>query len=674
MKKFILQTDNSVASVDYKIEYKELLNSAQFDAVMQNSGPALVIAGAGTGKTRTLIYRVARLIESGVDPSSILLLTFTRRAAGEMLRRASTLLDDRCRRVEGGTFHRYCSKLLHIYADRIGYPENFTIIDTSDAMDTIHLLRGRLDAVRQTKRFPKKSTLYSIFSTSVNKMMPIPQVLENEYPQFKKHAETIQKLFDDYGNYKQTNFVMDFDDLLVHTRNLLRDNVEVRQKVAYTHKHVMVDEYQDTNSLQAELTELFSSVHNNVMAVGDDAQSIYSFRGAEPENMKQFPKRFSGTKLIKLEENYRSTQRILDLANRVLSQSKDTFEKNLYTNREKGELPGLVKAANVNDQSRFLTQMILNLREQGRELSDMAVLFRNGRDSYDLEVELNKKDIPFIKFGGQKFTEAAHVKDVLAHLKIFVNPQDTISWNRALMLMDGIGPKTAEQFFRWAQDNDDPFKPHTAPHASESYLDQLKALSELFSDLKKYEGSVPDQLKTVVEYYSKFCKKRFDDHPKRMKDLETFVDISGSYRSLQHMIEEVALDPIEATAIETEAANKDESPLVLSTIHSAKGLEWGTVFLIQCLDGIIPSGYAIEDPKQMEEEIRLVYVAVTRAKDQLFLTYPAMHQSFYGDYFTNPSRFINDLPEDLLEPWMLVEEQDQQALEQGKDGELIEDG
>lgn len=670
MKKFVLQKDNLQASQDFKIEYKELLNPAQFDAVMHNSGPALVIAGAGTGKTRTLIYRVARLIESGVDPKSILLLTFTRRAAGEMLRRASMLLDDRCRRVEGGTFHRYCSKLLHNYADRVGYPENFTIIDTSDAMDTIHLLRGRLDSIKQTKRFPKKSTLYSIFSTSVNKMIPIHDVLEKEYPQFKKHADTIQGLSDEYKNYKKVNYVMDFDDLLVYTRDLLRDSKDLREKIAFSHKHVMVDEYQDTNSLQAELTELFSSVHNNVMAVGDDAQSIYSFRGAEPENMKEFPERFKETKLIRLEENYRSTQRILDLANRVLSQSKETFEKELFTSREEGELPGLVKAANVNDQSRFLTQMVLNLREQGRELSDMAILFRNGRDSYDLEVELNKKDIPFVKFGGQKFTEAAHVKDVLAHLKIFINPQDTISWNRALMLMEGIGPKTSEQFFQWAQSSSDPFKPHKSPHASDRYLEQLRALSNLFSELKRFEGSVPDQLKTVVEYYSTFCKKRFDDHPKRMKDLETFVDISGSYRSLQHLIEEVALDPIEATAIETEAATKDESPLVLSTIHSAKGLEWGTVFLIQCLDGIIPSGYAIEDPKQMEEEIRLVYVAVTRAKDQLFLTYPAMHQSFYGDYFTNPSRFIEDLPETLLEPWMLIEESKPSAIEDSNNKQL----
>ena len=672
MKKFVLQKDDSRASVDYKIDYGDLLNPAQLEAVMHDFGPALVVAGAGTGKTRTLIYRVARLIESGVDPKSILLLTFTRRAASEMLRRASTLLDDRCRRVEGGTFHRYCSKLLHIYSNEIGYPENFTIIDTSDAMDTINLLRGRLGAKKQTKRFPKKSTLYSIFSASVNKMMTIPDVLENEYPQFKKHSDSIQALYDSYCDYKQSNFVMDFDDLLVNTCDLLRENTDIREKVAGMNKHVMVDEYQDTNSLQAELTELFSSVHNNVMAVGDDAQSIYSFRGAEPENMQQFPDRFSGTKLIKLEENYRSTQRILDLANNILSQSKKTFEKKLFTSREEGELPGLVKAANNNDQSRFLTQMILNLREQGSELNDMAVLFRNGRDSYDLEVELNKKDIPFVKFGGQKFTEAAHVKDVLAHLKIFVNPQDTISWNRALMLMEGIGPKTAEQLFKWAQDSKNPFNLHNAPHASERYMKQLEALSQLFSILKEHEGNVPEQLSAVVEYYRTFCKKRFDDHPKRMKDLETFVDISGSYRSLEHLIEEVALDPIEATAIETESATRDESPLVLSTIHSAKGLEWNTVFLIQCLDGIIPSGYAIDDPQQMEEEVRLMYVAVTRAKDMLFLTYPAMHQSFYGDYFTNPSRFISDIPESLIEPWMLVEEPDQPALEESERKEITD--
>ncbi len=669
MKKFVLSKDD-ISPADYTIEYKDLLNEAQLDAVMHDTGPALLVAGAGTGKTRTLVYRVARLVESGTDPSEILLLTFTRRSAHEMLRRASHILDERCQRVEGGTFHHFCSKLLHQNAESIGYPENFTIIDASDAMDAIHLIRSRIDISKQKKRFPKKSTLYSIISSSINKQRSIRETIEDEYPQFISQLEKIEEINVKYQEYKELNYVMDFDDLLVKTRDLLSNNDKVRNRIASKHRHVMVDEYQDTNALQAELTQLFSSFHKNVMAVGDDAQSIYSFRGADHKNMMRFPELFEDTKIIKLEENYRSTQRILDVANRVLEEAREKFDKKLYTNNEKGDLPGLVKAANMNDQSRFLTQMILNLREQGNELSDIAVLFRNGRDSFDLEVMLNKKEIPYIKYGGQKFTEAAHVKDVLAHLRVLLNPKDSISWNRILMLIDGIGPKTAEDLFFWAHQNGNPFRPQNAPNISERYLTQLKALGDLFSKLKKLSGSVPEQLQAVVEYYSVFCKKRFDDHPKRMKDLETFVDISGTYRSLEKLIEEVALDPIEATAIETEASKKDENPLVLSTIHSAKGLEWRTVFLIQCLDGIIPSGYALEDEDQLDEEVRLLYVAVTRAKEQLFITYPALFQSRYGDYFSNPSRFIEDISDELIEPWLLVEENNQQAQIEGEQKQL----
>jgi DNA helicase II / ATP-dependent DNA helicase PcrA len=662
MKKFVLSRDDQ-SEANYSIQYADLLNDAQLRAVMHNNGPALLVAGAGTGKTRTLIYRVARLVESGVDPSEILLLTFTRRAAAEMLRRASGILDERCRRVEGGTFHHYCSKLLHRYAPAIGYPENFTIIDASDAMETISLIRSRTDIPKQASRFPKKSTLYSIFSASVNRQKSVREIVEDEYPQFVKHLELIEMISDNYKSYKEVNFVMDFDDLLVKTRDLLRNNQEVRGEVAGKNRHVMVDEYQDTNALQSELTALFSSVHGNVMAVGDDAQSIYSFRGADHRNMLRFPDLFAGTEIIKLEENYRSTQRILDVANRVLKQAGEKFEKELYTRNEEGDLPGLVKAANMNDQSRFVTQMILNLREQGYELNDIAVLFRNGRDSFDLEVMLNKKNIPYIKYGGQKFTEAAHVKDVLAHLRVLLNPKDLISWNRILMLIDGIGPKTAEELFSWAHSGGNPFRPEQAPNVSEKYLAQLRALGELFSQLKKLDGSVTEQLQEVVDYYSVFCKKRFDDHTKRMKDLETFVDISGTYRSLSQMVEELALDPIEATAIETEAGQKDEAPLVLSTIHSAKGLEWRMVFLIQCLDGILPSGYAVEDPDQLDEEVRLLYVAVTRAAEQLFITYPALFQSRYGDYFSNPSRFLEEIENHLLEPWLLVEEESPKQLE-----------
>lgn len=672
MKKFTLQKDDLRKPENYSIDYKELLNSAQYEAVMHQQGPALLIAGAGTGKTRTLIFRLARLIESGVNASNILLLTFTRRSASEMLRRASQILDDRCRRVQGGTFHHFCSKLLHQHAEHIDFPENFTIIDASDAMDTIHLLRGQIDAENLKSRFPKKSTLYSIFSSSINKQINIEDLIEDEYPQFKKHTETVESLFLNYQRYKEKNFVMDFDDLLIRTRDLLKNNESVRMKISSELHHVMVDEYQDTNALQSELTRLLSSVHNNVMAVGDDAQSIYSFRGADHKNMMQFPEQFSNTKIIKLEENYRSTQRILDLANQILQQATYKFDKELFTCNPEGDLPGLVKAANMNDQSRFLTQMILNLREQGDELSNMAVLFRNGRDSFDLEVELNKKDIPYVKYGGQKFTEAAHIKDVLSHLRIVINPMDTISWNRVLMLIDGIGPKTAQQLFEYAQTSENPLQPDQAPDVSDRYLSQLKALSELFGQLKLLDGSVSEQLRAVVDYYAVFCKKRFDDYPKRMKDLETFVDISGTYISLEQMIEEIALDPIEATALETEASEKEENPLVLSTIHSAKGLEWGTVFIMQCLDGILPSSYSIEEPEQLDEEIRLMYVAVTRAKSQLFLTYPALFQSFYGDYFSNPSRFIDSVPEKILEPWILVEDQPQDEVPSGETNQISE--
>lgn len=655
MKKFVLSKEEFAPS-DYSIDYENILNQTQYEAVMHDSGPSLIVAGAGTGKTRTLVYRVARLVESGVDPSQILLLTFTRRAAFEMLRRASQVLDERCQRVEGGTFHHYCSKVLREHASAIGYPEQFTIMDVSDAMDTIHQIRSRLDIQKNIRRFPKKSTLYSILSTAANKQLSVRDVIEQEYSQFIPFIGKIEDLSHNYMEYKDKNFVMDFDDLLVKCRDLLQNHPEIRTAVASRHKHVMVDEYQDTNSLQAELTELFSSVHQNIMAVGDDAQSIYSFRGADHKNMMQFPERFPGTKVIKLEENYRSTKHILNLANRILKLATHKFEKNLYTLKEEGELPALVKAANMNDQSRFLTQMILNMRENGTELNDIAVLFRNGRDSFDLEVMLNRKDIPYIKYGGQKFTEAAHVKDVLAHLKVFLNPKDMISWNRVLMLIDGIGPKTAEELFNWAEQQKNPYKMHHAPSAGTSYLKQLKALALLFQELQEKSGAVTEQLQAVVSYYETFCKKRYDDYPKRMKDLETFVDISGSYKSVETLVEEVALDPIEATAIDTEPGKKDEQPLILSTIHSSKGLEWNSVFLIQCLDGILPSLYSIDSSEQLDEEIRLFYVAVTRAKEHLFLTYPALFQSRFGDYFSQPSRFLEEIPESMLEPWLLVEE------------------
>ncbi len=658
MKRFTLRQDqNQRKSADYQVDYDELLNNEQKEAVFHDKGPALVIAGAGTGKTRTLIYRVARLIESGENPGHILLLTFTRRSAREMLDRAAHLLDNRCSQVEGGTFHYYCSQLLHQFADKIGFPNDFTIIDTADAMDVISLLRTGMELDKLDQRFPQKSTLYKMFSTAVNRDRTLHEIVDEQYSRYLTHLERIEELYRQYQQYKRRNRIMDFDDLLIKSIQLLEEHDDVRKTVAARNRHVMVDEYQDTNTLQARLTYLFSSVHKNVMVVGDDAQSIYSFRGADYRNILEFPEMYDRVNLIKLEQNYRSTQNILNLTNRILEQASEKYDKTLYTQKEEGDLPGLVQAPDVKDQSRFLTQMILNLREQGEDLSDSAVLFRNGRDSYDLEVELNKRDIPFVKYGGQKFSEAAHIKDVLAHIRILINPMDTVSWNRVLMLLDGIGPKTARDFFEWIRDAEDPYALYESGQASKSYLQQLHGLSQLLEDLANGDYSVAETVQHINSYYEKFCKKHYEDHPKRLKDLETFSTIAENYRNLDQLIEELTLDPLDATVLETEPYEDEEDPLTLTTIHSAKGLEWKNVFVIQCLDGIIPSGFSLDNEEKIDEELRLLYVACTRARERLFLTYPMAHQSVYGEYLTNPSRFIEEIGESVLEPWILVEEE-----------------
>lgn len=672
MKKFVLRREDQTdrKPEHYHIAYHELLNERQLEAVMHQDGPALVIAGAGSGKTRTLTYRVARLIEHGIPPQQILLLTFTRRAAREMMERASSLLDERCRKINGGTFHFYCNRLLHQYAYAIGYPENFTLLDASDAIDVIELLRNDDDIPKKGKRFPRKGSIYSMISTAANKQQSLHQVIDEQFPQFMHHIDAIEEIARRYQTYKRHNHVMDFDDLLVETCNLLRDNRELRLKTAAANRYILVDEYQDTNSLQAELIHLLSDGHSNVMAVGDDAQSIYAFRGASHKNILKFPDEFSQTRIIKLEENYRSTQNILNLANSIIAQAKEKFDKKLFTNRGEGELPGLVRAPDERDQSRFIAQMILNKREEEVDLGDIAVLFRNGRDSYDLELELNRKKIPFVKYGGQKFAEAAHIKDVLGHVKVIVNPSDTLAWNRILLLLEGIGPKSARDIVARLSRQTDPLELGGHSGLSEKAKTSLMSLGTLLSDLKHKDFTVSEAIGHIVHYYKPICEKRFDDYPKRIKDLESFVSLAQNFRSFDHLLEDLALDPIEATAVDTEAGQKDENPLVLSTIHSGKGLEWQTVFLIQCLDGIIPSGFALENEKDIDEELRLLYVACTRAADELYITYPMLQQSARGDYFSNPSRFIQDLDKNLLEPWELVEEGEQPQVDEGSERQL----
>ncbi len=659
---FILSNDSFAeqpASCVRLERYEKDLNAAQLEAVRTTQGAVLAIAGAGTGKTKTLTYRVAYLIESGVPAQSILLLTFTRRAAEEMMNRAAALAGVQSAQILGGTFHAYAHKLLRQYGSHIKLPDNFTVLDQSDAEDVIDIVRTALGYHKKTltqKRFPKKNTLQSIISAAANRNLSIEAILEESYPHFLSLAEDIKKVAAAYREYKRTNALVDYDDLLTLTAELLMEYPDVRARISSALRYIMVDEYQDTNKVQAEMVRLLCEVHGNVMAVGDDAQSIYSFRGADYRNILNFPKQFENCRIIKLEENYRSTSRILELTNAVIAQAKEKFAKRLYTTTKlDGEYPAIVHAPNEILQSKFIAQRILELREEGIALNQMAVLMRNSRDSFDLELELRRRNIPFVKYGGQKITEAAHIKDFVAYLKLLHNPKDVLSWNRILKLLPGIGPKTAQDITEWIKTAPDPYRVDTA-NLSPKYLEALRQLAELFATLTTWQSNLIDKAEKIYEYYLPLMRERyFEDYPKRQKDLENFLAILLNYTSLEELLADLALDPIDLSAMETRAVQKDEAPLVLSTIHSAKGLEWTAVFLINALDGILPSRYAVGSAEQLDEELRLLYVALTRAKDYLYISYPIVCSGFaQEEYFGNPSRFLAALPEELYEKLLLL--------------------
>lgn len=658
-RQFILKREEAApVALNLTIGYAEQLNPQQYAVVTSGKGAILVVAGAGTGKTRTLIYRVAYLIETGTKPEEILLLTFTRRAAKEMLSRASLLLDGRCERVNGGTFHAFCLQILSQYAKKIGYPQPFNVLDASDAADVINVLRTAKGFHQSKQRFPRKESLSAIFSTMANRQMSLESVLEREYPQFISFIEEISLLHSAYQAYKKQHGLMDYDDLMSETLHLFQQFPDVAKSVSAKYKHVLVDEYQDTNKLQAELVQWLSRVHGNVMAVGDDAQSIYRFRGADFRNIMDFPKLFQGAEVLKLEQNYRSTQPILNVTNYVLSQAKEKYDKHLFTQKMAGELPAIVQAPDDHFQSRFVCQMILQLREENLPLNEMAVLFRNSRDSYDLEVELNKKKIPFVKYGGVRLSDAAHIKDVLAHIKVLENPRDVVSWQRVLLLLEGLGPRTVFDMMEWLEAaSNEPFEldqQFTTPR----YVEHLRALLALFKTLQKPETTVSAQIEAIVQYYEPIVERiHTEDADKRIQDLSHFVGLTANYGTRNELLTALALDPIERSAIDTEASFKDEPPLILSTIHSAKGLEFHSVFLIQAIDGILPSAYALNSDEALDEERRLMYVALTRAEENLFISYPVLaHRRSFGDYFAKPSRFLDQLPKTLAEPWQLVEE------------------
>ncbi|MBR5304410.1 MAG: ATP-dependent helicase [Candidatus Gastranaerophilales bacterium] len=647
-KKFTLKKRETVSS--YKINYEIELNPAQLEAVKTKDGAILVIAGAGTGKTKTLTYRCARLIEDGINPENILLLTFTKKASKEMLTRASLILDERCDKVAGGTFHSFANLILRKYSALLGLKNNFTIMDSADAQDVIVHITNTLFPKKE-KRFPKKSTILEIYSKSVNKEVPVKEIIDKEFWNFKEVEDKIIDIHKGYVKYKRENSILDYDDLLLYLKFLLTDHENIRKKLSNQYKYIMIDEYQDTNTLQADIIKLLASEHNNIMAVGDDAQSIYAFRGANYKNILDFPLIFPDTKIIKLEQNYRSSQNILNLTNKIISSATRGYKKELFSEIQNPIKPALIRAINSQMEAEFICQQVLELLDEDIELGDICVLARNARMSYNLEIELAKYNIPFQKFGGPKFMEAAHIKDIIAHLRIILNPDDTISLNRILLLLKGIGAKATTQIIPFMQQ-----KNYNQKLLPSKYSTSLAPLFKLLINNDNSDWSLQDLVDEIIKYYKPILKDKYDDWQKREKDLEHFQYLSTQYKKLDNFLSDLALEPPEASVEGMYKNNIKDDCLTISTIHSAKGLEWNSVFIIGAVDGRFPSAYSFNSIDEMEEELRLMYVATTRAKNRLFISYPIdMYDYATQMILTKPSRFLENLNEELLEPWDIEE-------------------
>jgi DNA helicase II / ATP-dependent DNA helicase PcrA len=638
------------------VDYERELNEAQFKAVTTTEGPLLIVAGAGTGKTRTLVYRVARLVEIGVKPESILLLTFTRRAAASMLTRAAALADARCQRVSGGTFHSLGHSVLRRFADQAGVAKNFTVLDQSDTEDLIDLLRRQIKLTKE-RHFPRKRTIAAIFSMMVNKVQSLKQVLNQEYPQFIDERRNLETLFKSFEDFKRARHMLTYDDLLVRFREALEKSATMREQLSDQYRYIMVDEYQDTNKLQAQIVKLMTTQHENVAVVGDEFQSIYSFRGASHRNMLEFPKLFPKSQIIKLEENFRSTQPILDVANSIMADVKESYKKHLYSRIEGSESPVVVSARDENEQSRFVAQRIADLRDKGVSLAEIAVLFRSSSHSFDLEIELGKHGLAFRKFGGMRFAESAHIKDALSFLRVVTKPSDTLSWFRALKLIDHIGDATVYQIlehlgveqkeFRSVRTKAALFKKlHRFP-ARPAYKAQLTRLTRVLCTV--CESNTPtEQLSAVLRFYRPLLKDKYDDVQRRGRDLEHLQTIAKRYKTSAKLLEDVALDPTEV--IQGNTARRGSGFVTLSTVHSAKGLEWDTVFLIWMTDGWFPANRFQDEFDDFEEERRLLYVATTRAKRELTFIYPAINVYAGPETDGTPtlSRFLEPIPPTIL--------------------------
>ncbi|MFB3925046.1 MAG: ATP-dependent helicase [Syntrophales bacterium] len=633
------------------IDYKRDLNPEQLEAVLANEGPILVIAGAGSGKTRTLTYRVAYLIESGVRPESILLATFTNKAAREMIARVEALTGFNVSRLWAGTFHHIANLILRREGRVLGLPSNYVIIDEEDADQTINTLISelRIDSSR-FEEFPKGSVIRGMISFSINSGHPLEEVISKRYPFFLHFADALVELSVRYHARKREANVLDFDDLLRFCLELLEGYPQILQLYSGRFRHVLVDEYQDTSVIQARIIDLLGSRHRNLMVVGDDSQSIYSFRGANFAHILDFSDRYPDVRIFTLETNYRSTPEILHLANCSISNNEKQFYKKLKAVRGAGMKPVLVSVKNISQQAEFVAQRIIELVREGVRLRDIAVLYRAHYHSMELQMEMTARGLPFEIRSGIRFFEQAHIKDVSSFLRIIANPRDETAWKRALMMHDRIGRVTAGNLWKYISALPDPlaslrsgdiFKkvPKPAEPGMRKFRDILLSLDD--PCLQGYPSKMID---SVLEHgYREYLRSRYEDFQSREDDLNQLAGYCAKFSSLQDFLSELALLS-SVTEEDVDGRGKDDDRVILSTIHQAKGLEWRVVFVICCSDGMLPLLRSLKEPGGEEEERRLFYVAVTRAKDQLYFCRPVVdYGRSTGNIFLSPSRFIEEL-------------------------------
>jgi DNA helicase-2/ATP-dependent DNA helicase PcrA len=670
------------SEINLHIDYARELNPQQLAAVTAPPGPALVIAGAGSGKTRTLTYRVAYLLEQGVPADRILLLTFTNKAAGEMMHRVAGLLGRQLPSLWGGTFHSIGARILRSHADLLGYRRDFTILDRDDAKDLIKTCIAEAGIETKGTHFPKPEVLCEIFSLAVNTHKTTGEILDEQYDYFEQFTAQITDLQKRYTARKRATNAMDFDDLLALWLRLLQEHADVCEHYQRRFQFILVDEYQDTNQLQSDLIDLLAGRHHNVTVVGDDAQSIYAWRGANFQNIFKFPKRYPDAKVFKIETNYRSTPEILKVANAAIAANRDQFTKILTPARKSGLKPALVTCADAAQQAAFIAQRVAELPEEGVNLNQVAVLYRSHFHALELQLELTKRNIPFSITSGIRFFEQAHIKDATAYLKLVANPQDELAFKRIALLLPGIGAKGAEKIWNVFQSRSRGNETLTSPSNQKSeppHIGSYKIAAALQSCSKSVPAKAASAWKQFVETisqledeivrqsaakmlrlvmdagYDDYLKENYANYRNRLEDLEQLAVFAYQFGSVEDFLTQLAL----LTNVEAEdgdAAHRDAEQIRLSTIHQAKGLEFDVVFVIMLCDGLFPSARSMENDEGEEEERRLFYVAITRAKNELYLSYPLMRAGYGStgiDAMQQPSRFLSEIPRDLLNEWNL---------------------